>query len=71
MARKPNCVAYHPTAGRHLSGGIRGAATAVQHRIVVIGRSLMPKAADTTKPQVTQVQAVSWWLSVLGMIGSC
>ena len=39
-ARSPNRVAHHSAVSRHLSDGIRNAATSVQHRIVLIGRWL-------------------------------
>ncbi len=39
-ARSPNRVAYHSAVGRHLSNGIRDAATGVKHRIFLIGRWL-------------------------------
>ena len=39
-ARSPNRVAHHPAVGRHLSDGIRDAATSVKYCIVLIGRWL-------------------------------
>ena len=39
-ARSPNRVAHHSAVGRHLSNGIRDAATNIQHLIVLIGRWL-------------------------------
>ena len=68
-ARSPNRVAYHPAVGRHVSDGIRDAATAVQHRNVLIGRLLVPEAADARKPQVTQKKAANCWLLVQGEKG--
>ena len=65
-ARSPNRVAHHSAVGRHLSDGIRDAATSAQDRIVLIGRWLGRDA----KLRVVLAEAVDQGALFIGSLHS-